>query len=831
MGSDAEQKRPIRANMDMIQKLQEQVAPEIFTPRCAYDGRKNMYTTRKLPLPDGKQSFEVPLRDPASPGGTPQQNQKYLKITITEAAQYNPVVLQRFLEGRQSHDNEVLTVITALNVVVRMEPTSRFPFNVRSFFTPDGKRDIGNGFELWRGYFQSVRPAVGRMLLNVDISTAMMYKEGPLIDLALDHLGKRGGQPNLLAPSRGLPPHLWRDIQHFLRGVKIVTNVGAGRGRGPRMITSLSRDGARQLSFTRQDGTSITVADYYRTTYNTTLRFPDVICAGVGTRGEYIPFELCFVPSGQIMRKEIPPDKQKAMVEFSTLKPFERLDSIRAALGVLAHGQSEYVRQFGLHVDGPQPLRTQARVLPPPTLQYGPGSKPPTVTPREGTWNMADRKLYRPAAIAKFVIAVYDGRFNQTSTQELARSLVVACKAVGIRIEPSAERPYLTWPKAQGNIANDLREAGRHCYANMEPKNTPPTLIVVVLPENAANLYREIKHFGDILQGVPTQCLKATKCGRGNAQYFANVCLKINVKLGGINTIPDRRSAQILTDPHNPTMIMGADVGHPAAYSRDRPSFSSVVASVDSNTSLYVADCRVQEPRLEIIADLEAMTKNMIAKFKSYHKGMEKTTNTDPKRIIFFRDGVSEGQFRQVLDIELPRIKAACESLGIRPAITFIVVGKRHHVRFFPVDPNDPKQADRSKNCKAGTIVDRDVTHPVEFDFYLQSHAGLLGTSRPAHYSVLYDDSNFSVNALQELCFTLCHVYARCTRSVSIPAPVYYADIVCDRAKNHFDPTQGDLNLESSDTATDVDVGARVERFTQAFKPLHANMSTKMYFS
>ena len=57
------------------------------------------------------------------------------------------------------------------------------------------------------------------------------------------------------------------------------------------------------------------------------------------------------------------------------------------------------------------------------------------------------------------------------------------------------------------------------------------------------------------------------------------------------------------------------------------------------------------------------------------------------------------------------------------------------------------------------------------------------------------------------------------------------ADIVCDRAKNHFDPTQGDLNLEASDTATDVDVGERVQRFTEAFKPLHANMTTKMYFS
>ena len=82
--------------------------------------------------------------------------------------------------------------------------------------------------------------------------------------------------------------------------------------------------------------------------------------------------------------------------------------------------------------------------------------------------------------------------------------------------------------------------------------------------------------------------------------------------------------------------------------------------------------------------------------------------------------------------------------MKIRPAITIIVVGKRHHVRFFPINPQDPKQADkRSENCKAGTIVDSDIVHPTEFDFYLQSHAGLLGTSRPAHYSVLYDESDF----------------------------------------------------------------------------------------
>ncbi|TFL04091.1 hypothetical protein BDV98DRAFT_563547, partial [Pterulicium gracile] len=40
----------------------------------------------------------------------------------------------------------------------------------------------------------------------------------------------------------------------------------------------------------------------------------------------------------------------------------------------------------------------------------------------------------------------------------------------------------------------------------------------------------------------------------------------------------------------------------------------------------------------------------------------------------------------------------------------------------------------------------------------------------------------------RNLSFALCHVYARSTRSVSVPAPVYYADIVCSRVKNHYDP-------------------------------------------
>ncbi len=55
--------------------------------------------------------------------------------------------------------------------------------------------------------------------------------------------------------------------------------------------------------------------------------------------------------------------------------------------------------------------------------------------------------------------------------------------------------------------------------------------------------------------------------------------------------------------------------------------------------------------------------------------------------------------------------------------------------------------------------------HPYEFDFYLNSHPGLQGTSRPAHYHVLFDEHKFSPDVLQTVTYRLCYLY--CRRSVS----------------------------------------------------------------
>ena len=77
-----------------------------------------------------------------------------------------------------------------------------------------------------------------------------------------------------------------------------------------------------------------------------------------------------------------------------------------------------------------------------------------------------------------------------------------------------------------------------------------------------------------------------------------------------------------------------------------------------------------------------------------------------------------------MLETELTAIRRATQRVeqGYQPKITFLVVQKRHHTRFFP----GPQDADgKNRNVPAGTIVDTNITHPTEMDFYLVSHASI----------------------------------------------------------------------------------------------------------
>ena len=106
-----------------------------------------------------------------------------------------------------------------------------------------------------------------------------------------------------------------------------------------------------------------------------------------------------------------------------------------------------------------------------------------------------------------------------------------------------------------------------------------------------------------------------------------------------------------------------------------------------------------------MITELKIMMEERLKLYQKHKRAL-------PRRIIVYRDGVSEGQFNTVVDEEYPQMVKAFEAFGnakqpYRPKLTIVICGKRHHTRFFPTES---QFADRNGNPRPGTVVDRGVT-------------------------------------------------------------------------------------------------------------------------
>jgi eukaryotic translation initiation factor 2C len=156
-------------------------------------------------------------------------------------------------------------------------------------------------------------------------------------------------------------------------------------------------------------------------------------------------------------------------------------------------------------------------------------------------------------------------------------------------------------------------------------------------------------------------------------------------------------------------MFIGADVSHAAPGSK-APSLATMVGSVDHEGVHYACPLPLnQNNREESISGVRSMVTELVNIYK-------KNTNTYPVRVMYFRDGVAEGQFAKVKDLEVTAIKEAIAAVsGSAPTVTAIVVRKRNHTRFFPKE-NEGDRGSRG-NVHPGTVVDQEITHPRDFDF------------------------------------------------------------------------------------------------------------------
>eukprot|EP00794_Sanderia_malayensis_P018557 gene18557-20424_t len=793
-------KCPSKTNQIVIKAMVD-AYQTLFKDRPVFDGKKNLFSKQPLPIGNKSQTFEVAVRDEG------RDTDRSFKVTIKYASRVSLEALALGLKGRNEIPRET---IHALEVVLRMAPSARYITVGRSFFSepkPGTAIQLGGGCEMWYGSYQSIRPAQWGMLVNIDQAATAFHKS----QLITDYLEELVRNCNLNEPLTD------RDRVNFekkVRGFKVEFTYIVGQKRQKRIV-GLSKESARNLTFERDDDgkkRKISVAQYFHEKYNIQLRYPNLQClkAGSAEKTIHLPMELCTIVPGQRCVKRLSESQTSVMIRKTATDALERKKNIESRVKQAEFDRDPHLKSFDMRIDN-QFVSFEGRVLTPPKIAL---ADKKVVMPRDGKWDMRGSKFYEGKKIDCWALLIC---VPYPKCQE--NTAVRFCDDLS-RISSSLDMTINKRPAYVNYLKRDMTV--KQLFDDML-KNIPNVQLTVVVLDGTR--YETVKSLADTYYGILTQCIKCKNVVKCNDQLLANLCMKINAKMAGINGVFSSDIYRPRSVFERPVIFLGADVTHPSPGETRKPSIAAVVGSLDNHPMKYAARVRAQGPRKEIIEDLALMTKQLLLDFYRAQK------KSKPDKIIMYRDGVSEGQFSQVLEHELVAIRKACHDLDkdYQPGITFITVQKRHHVRLFADNIKD--QVGKSKNIPAGTVVDQAICHPTEFDFYLCSHNGIQGTSRPSHYRVLWDDSKFTADELQQLTYALCHNYARCTRSVSIPPPAYYAHHVAMRANYHIQAMQLN-NSDGSSThsqsgSTNIDA---VNDGLEAALKIHNNLLSKMYF-
>ncbi|KAH9163100.1 Piwi-domain-containing protein [Lactarius sanguifluus] len=785
------QKARVKRRVLALFEQSEAVRP--YANMFAHDGAQRLVAAQQLPELQGTVVFfEDGEKQPA-------RNADRYTVEVTFLRELSTAPLKQFMNGDVANIDKVENVdpiISAYNLVVQRQAAQQgYRFGKNRYFFPENRAQIGDNLFALMGFYSSVRPCNKLVMVNINVCMSAFHKPGKLSD-ALRSFG--------MGSFDAAPRELMRKVKVSTTylGYKRVKTIN-------RVVLGLS---ARKHRFSCEElGGMVSVEEYFLRKHNIRLQHPDdmpLIDVGAPGKSRYIPAELCTIEPGEPHLGKLGPNETSEMLRVASRRPAANATLI-AGTGLPRLGiepATPVLGNFGIRISA-QMTVIPGRELPAPSVTYRKGN--PRVA--NGSWNIMDVKFHHGGKMGNWkVLVVRDGvealSFKGPDDPKLKGfidAFIGKCKNSGLEFgtAPPVIRPTAALPPVRDDPgrrkALSLIEQSIESFG--DPKAT--SFILVLLQKRDDFIYPGIKRLCSVKFGVRTQCLLLDKAlkERGQDQYLSNVALKVNTKLGGINHRLAGDALAWLT--REPTMLVGIDVTHPGPASvPGTPSIAGVVGSIDKDFVQFPASLRLQKSKQEGIAELADM---MIDRLQAFRR----RSNVLPKRIVVFRDGVSEGQYDKVVKEELPQILQAFKRIDsknprYRPTLSILICGKRHHARFYPTNSD---HADKNGNTRPGTVVDRGVTSLVDFDFYLQAHAGLQGTVRPTHYVVVYDESSLTADAVQQGVHAASYLYARATKAVSLVPPAYYADIVCEQARFWI---QGFLNQGGgSDTASSAGGG------------------------
>ncbi|GBN83098.1 Protein argonaute-1 [Araneus ventricosus] len=709
-------------NTKLNRKVFRKLCIENFEDSLAvFDGEKNMYCMEPLHIEE-EGTFEVRIEaenpgDPGDPRG-PRMDVFEVRIKPVEKKETGDNVislepLNALFRGQTT--SVPLEAVMVLETVLRYVPCLRFVPVGRNFFSPpDSKHPLGNGKEVWFGHHQSVRLAQKTAVVNLNLSASSFYESIPVIEYIEKLTGKN------LRQVAGL------DREDVIKVNKDIKNICVETTHLPYRrkyrVDGLSDLSANKKKFKIPEGNrevEVTVEHYYRTRYDVRLKYPHLLCLKVKNKDSCLPMEVCEIARGQHSSKELNPKQQAEMIKYTAQPPHQRFGEIENVYKNSDYDNDPFLRKFGLRVLD-KPLKVDGRTMEAPNVIYKRNSHEFRERPRNGAWNMRDKQFFTGTRIDRWTLLSFARKeeCHYGKLKQFAGALERFANEQGVEMNACSHI----------EIAEAKLQNIHFCIKNMKSQFNAQ-LIFVVLPTEKQRvpgkseklsqaLYSEVKRVAETNIGIVTQCVKGENVvSKGtNPSFVSNLCLKMNAKMGGVNNsmVP----AEVSMQPQEQILFVGADVNHPAPTENTCYSLAAAVGSVDGHPSRYAVIVRPQKndenykKMVEVILNMQEMMRKLLLAYYA-------NTRMKPKKIIVYRDGVSDGQFADVQAREIEWIRAACTGLeaGYRPGITFIVIQKRHNVRFLDARGNPPP----------GTVVDTTVTHPLNYDFYLYSHSGMKG--------------------------------------------------------------------------------------------------------
>ncbi|XP_059288312.1 protein argonaute 2 [Lycium ferocissimum] len=771
--------------------------------KTAYDGEKNIFSA--VQLPTGRFTVDCSEGDDA-------RERSYV-FTIKYVAELKLCKLKEYLSGNLSYIPR--DILQGMDLVMKENPT-RCRISVgRSFYSHDplAEHDFGFGVAAYRGFQQSLKPTSGGLALCLDYSVLSFRKPMPVLDFLRDYIGEFN-ENNFRNKSRA--------ANNALLGLKV--RVIHRRASQKFLIKQLTQRNTRDLDFTLEDPEGkdpprkVSLVDYFRDKYQREIRYKDLpsLDLGKGSKINYVPMEFCVLVEGQRYPKEhLDKDTALFLKNISLARPLDRRQTICEMVRAEDGPCGAVTRNFEMGVDRNM-TRVSGRILPAPDLKLGGQSRVPVNDKCQ--WNLVGKSVVEGKALQRWAVIDFSSQERSPNfrlrADEFVFRLKDRCRKLGMNMEEPVIKHFTgmhelsTVTKVEDLLKGVVQAADRKTKGRLQ-------MIVCVMAAKHDG-YKSLKWVSETKIGVVTQCCLSSLANKGQDQYLANLCIKINAKLGGSNMeLTDRLPN---CGGGDNVMFIGADVNHPAASNKTCPSIAAVVGTINwPAANRYAARVCPQDHRCEKILNFGSMCADLVNAYAQLN-------SVKPNRIVVFRDGVSEGQFDMVLNEELVDLAKAIYDNHYRPAITLVVAQKRHQTRLFP--ESGPA------NIPPGTVVDTIIVHPSDFDFYLCSHFGGLGTSKPTHYHVLWDENGFNSDSLQKLIYNMCFTFARCTKPVSLVPPVYYADLVAYRGRMFQEVLMGMHSSGSSSSfyATSSSSSSSTASFQQRFYNLHPDLQNIMFF-